>query len=814
MNVKKAIKNIVSLGMGVTMVGATIMGAMAATLSQYPEPFTKDGSFNALMVVGAAAQPTDIIGVTDIATSLQYATKKVVSTTTTSSVSVSEGVKLEKTGSNLYYGLSLHDMQDTELDNSDLPVILADGTFDDNEGTNKATYDYTQKLTIDNNSDATRVVYEQDDTRAPDAGLYLHLTDTSNKYAYQYGLEFTTAVDYDNSTSTDAKNDLKTNSLDIMGQTYTITDVTVSSGKINKITMLAGKTTQTIAVGSPVTVNVDGTDYDVEVLGVTNDNTKCQLSINSVVSTIDVDNTETVSGIEIGVTDAAHFEGGSDSCQVNIGANKLILEDGQQVSVNDVDQDGSKVTLNFDASDKSKWTGFTIQAQPQNDVYLASGESWTDPVFGAFKFVMGGDHADREDIKLVRTGDEASLTFNNYDGKETELNWYLNTSNNVRLAFGNDPINERIYLEGDKCVPASGSTIEDCEGARFLAVTNSGVAHVVEIKNVDLTNNKIDFKDLTYSAEDKDNTYHPSVNISGTGMTNSSISLSGVGIIKLTINETNGINFDDVNLGSLGGPGSFYTENEAIMTVIDSMANTTAAAIATIQEKHDDALNTTSYSVPNYVNTTISLKAAYDSSNSEIDLSYAVADTGFGRKDLSDSDSDNKRQMTYWGSLISYDSNNNDEVLVQYPKARAYVDAFIAPITATSSTSEVSGLSEVVAIGPGATKLDSEISDYKAQNLIVVGGPCVNTVAAALMGNPTNCAQDFEQGKAMIKLFNHDNGKVALLVAGYSAQDTRAAAMWMNQYSQHSSTLKQANTENKSIELAVANLNSVTPLVK
>ncbi|MFH1395823.1 MAG: hypothetical protein ABIG93_00330, partial [archaeon] len=60
-------------------------------------------------------------------------------------------------------------------------------------------------------------------------------------------------------------------------------------------------------------------------------------------------------------------------------------------------------------------------------------------------------------------------------------------------------------------------------------------------------------------------------------------------------------------------------------------------------------------------------------------------------------------------------------------------------------------------------------------NLVVVGGPCVNTVAAELMGNPADCTEGFTPGKSRVKLFTQANGNVAMLVAGYSGADTRLA---------------------------------------
>ena len=62
-------------------------------------------------------------------------------------------------------------------------------------------------------------------------------------------------------------------------------------------------------------------------------------------------------------------------------------------------------------------------------------------------------------------------------------------------------------------------------------------------------------------------------------------------------------------------------------------------------------------------------------------------------------------------------------------------------------------------------------------NMIVVGGPCINSAAAALMGSSEPLcgeASGLQEGQGMLKLFeNGDN--VAMLVAGWSKADTRRA---------------------------------------
>jgi S-layer protein (TIGR01564 family) len=98
--------------------------------------------------------------------------------------------------------------------------------------------------------------------------------------------------------------------------------------------------------------------------------------------------------------------------------------------------------------------------------------------------------------------------------------------------------------------------------------------------------------------------------------------------------------------------------------------------------------------------------------------------------------------------------------------------------------------------------LDKDAPAVGSENLIVVGGPCANTVAAALLDNPTQCTEGFEAGKAVIRAW--DNGdKVAILVAGYTAQDTQGASKVLASY-------KDYSLSGSEVEVVVADLNSIS----
>ena len=72
MKTRNVIKKIAALGTGVSMVGATLFGAMAYNLADYPTPFVQNGRANGVIVVGDNAASSDVIGAVDIGTSWQF----------------------------------------------------------------------------------------------------------------------------------------------------------------------------------------------------------------------------------------------------------------------------------------------------------------------------------------------------------------------------------------------------------------------------------------------------------------------------------------------------------------------------------------------------------------------------------------------------------------------------------------------------------------------------------------------------------------------------------------------------------------------
>ena len=71
--------------------------------------------------------------------------------------------------------------------------------------------------------------------------------------------------------------------------------------------------------------------------------------------------------------------------------------------------------------------------------------------------------------------------------------------------------------------------------------------------------------------------------------------------------------------------------------------------------------------------------------------------------------------------------------------------------------------------------------------MIVVGGPCVNEVAASLMETGENCTEEFTSGESMIKLIDLKTGYYAIIIAGYTKEDTQDAVYVFNNYKDYPS---------------------------
>jgi hypothetical protein len=345
MEKKNWAKRIVALGTGALMLGATILGATAATwdLMDYPAPFVADGQLDdTVLVVGAAAQTADVLGAIDIAAALQAAavSQTAVEVSTAVAPTTEDGLKIEKNGAPFNINDQMTDVQTTDLDDSDLD-LLSDGTFDDNEGDNTGETDFTQTLAFGTTSDDTfELMMEQPDDSdvyedGRPFGTYLHLAKNADVYTYTLLLD--SGVDVDNAA------DMEGNTLDIQGNTYTITDARAdtSGTGVDKLTVVAGDSTLWLVQDQPYTIG----SHTVTVVDVDSGETKCGVNVDGVTIWIDDGTTEEFGDMSVGVLDVVAVytkDYDADTCELSLGSYEIVLEDGEKVSINDVDLDENK----------------------------------------------------------------------------------------------------------------------------------------------------------------------------------------------------------------------------------------------------------------------------------------------------------------------------------------------------------------------------------------------------------------------------------------------------------------------------------------
>jgi hypothetical protein len=129
-----------------------------------------------------------------------------------------------------------------------------------------------------------------------------------------------------------------------------------------------------------------------------------------------------------------------------------------------------------------------------------------------------------------------------------------------------------------------------------------------------------------------------------------------------------------------------------------------------------------------------------------------------------DSDDDHEFEMTDYGVMYDlYDPTGSqpEELTLMYPNGERGVQVFITAGATTATKGGVGGVTTTMVnpIAVGLAVLDVDAPAVGSENMISIGGPCINMVSAELLGVTfPACGADaaglgFEEGKATIKLF-------------------------------------------------------------
>jgi hypothetical protein len=148
------------------------------------------------------------------------------------------------------------------------------------------------------------------------------------------------------------------------------------------------------------------------------------------------------------------------------------------------------------------------------------------------------------------------------------------------------------------------------------------------------------------------------------------------------------------------------------------------------------------------------------------------------------SNSDITQDVDYYGVLTTIHAGDSDQksIIISYPDTQVYANIYVGEldsvVTSTGGSASASSLGEVIV-------KDSEVSSVSSKNLIIVGGSCINSAAATVLGS--GCGTSFTTttgvgvNQFLIESFGDkfSTGKIALVVAGYEQADTVNAATYL-----------------------------------
>ncbi len=803
MQIKKVVKRLIALGAGATMLGATVMGAMAADLSSFPGSFHDDGVFNGYFVVGEAAKPIDNLAMTDIATSMWYASSAGGTTVSVAGDAwkVATSAKdLEMANNNATAGTiageQIYDIN-TYITKDELGA-LADGTYK----TGESEFSFSQYLYFDTKDSVTNeiVKYAESDDDVTDVFFFVE----SGKNIGKYKLEFSSSAESDihNTAGTAATGgevlqDFEDTKINLLGQEFSIVlarrPQSTPQNSI-KLTMMGGAVTGALLEGETQTYEINGGTYEVSLTYV--DETYVKFTVNGE-STDKLQAGETyklADGKEVGISEILYqsYAGGIHSADFFLGAQKVVLQDNditntvsdKEMEVGGETIDGADVIITgTDDNTTFRLTTLEINMTAQDDYFVPADGKLSEEIAAAGddEEILFTNNWDIE-FKGLSAADSHAIKLDSSTDRKYKLIWYDGDGNKVSMPMFYATNSENISFSeeaGEKCV----SLREDTELRKndYFVLSagdpsdGSGVSFALQYKGADKsdsTSPKIKFKNLG-SGE--------SLEYSVNTATDDYICRIKLGGHTFYVENSTASTGKDFYL-KIDQSGDDATPDPADIDIVDSYGAKLVFGSINATGRCEDQIgsNTITITAPNsndYDNLAPSsiVVTADATTTNEVTISAFTIDTVDNPLLTPEGEENIAYGYTTMGGMMTYESPSSapNKFTYDYPAVQKLPQLFVTSGATTTSVSGGAGQALVQVVD--ATKLDTEVADSSAQNLIVVGGPCVNSVAAELLGNPADCAEGFSTGKARLKMLDTGAGKLAMLVAGYGGEDTRLA---------------------------------------
>ena len=812
-------KKIASVIATTVMLGSTVAFASAA----WPAPFISSGAADAAIVVGATAAATDTVAATDLGATLDKSVTAATGAGTLTGTGDKTGV--DSSARRIYYGDALNAAK-TSVGSSEMPTVLADGKVVDLSG---VEYSYTQTIVLG----STVNVFGTSGGDIKDPTLYLDVgtTATGGTQLYNYTLSFT-------------KNLNVSDSVNVQGQKIKIlgVDYVVGASSTNSTLYLYGAG-QTVSMngGESKKVTIAGKEHSVDFVGATG-TTTAKITLDGVSKTVTKGNSYAFAGdVNVYVKDVTYqsYAGGLQSVELIVGANTLLLQNGQTVKVG-ADQttvQGTYVTITPAGNGIISAITVSVAAKKSQTDSIAIGDSLTDPVFGGLKIQL---------VSVNPTLNDASR------GKvkvDTDNNQYAYVTFTSARDSGKGEQKLTFVYDSN----TASSTVTPVLAHQSNASSNKGVIHVLEGENAQINDWIVVNQGDAVTILNVDDI---SIDTGTSGTVTLSDAITGDSQ-KITVTNSSGL-YSKTGVNFFGGNGYTITVSSAgtSMNITWSSASTTKTLFPRIKMKNGGWIafladttvtNATSVIFPdglttiattgttvhngttdpstvlvNGINWTIRNNAGNprivglgnpscnfttsantgpailviepkrwndasygnyicipttaSGSSPEVTVSTPVFNGTNSGFVTYDSDTYKSAAVDQYGSFVTMESRTNENGVATITLPQSQM-YFDVQLTADSVTSSSKAGITVVK--------DSEVATVKDKNLVVVGGSCINQAAAMILTGKTDalCGAAFADttgagaGKYLVQVAAspYNAQKVAMLVAGYDAADTTNA---------------------------------------
>jgi len=760
-------KKISALATSVLLVGFTAGTAMAAN---YPAPFVKDGVSNVAIVVGTGEGVSVLDGIQ--ASKINDDLHSKVSGTSGGSDTVVTGgdsFKFEKSSTKFHLGAGIRDVVSVALGDDDLPSLLADGKFidDDND-----EFDYTQKMDIEN---LTLTLWEDSDYEedTPTIGFKV----TSGTDLLNYTLDFSDEPFF---------SDLATSSLPILGKEYYILSVGSNN---NSLTLLDSATTEVITEGETKTVTVDGTSYEVSVSFIDSSETKLEINGELTNSIAEGQTYKLSDGTYVGVKDILYSskDTGVSSVDFSLGAGKMVLTDGQSVEVNE--DAVNDLVADFTNSSNTNLASLVIKWEADDELFITAEQELEMPVFRAVKFVYSGEiYPAMEEIK-VKAGSDTYWVLDDFPLKGSTEDIHILYTNGTHIkGIGKDSDNllrtansSILSFDGDTDDFFVASWTDGNDAESYLMRVTSFVLESSTNKSTVQYKKDGEWTDLKTKAEDNDafSIGNVELNITSINRLEKTATIGNAGNSQVTFNHLYSkegmkvyLPYDTITNGSTA-QGAINWSTGYIQAAGHGYEDFYVYFDG--EDKNDNIAAGTQFYI----------KLDETSTNNEAQVADVV---GESVSFIEEGDTDNFISILYddTSPMFAWDKSGDQYALtITYHGSETYGELFLtAPeVTVTAGSG---GTGSTGGTYNGVVVTDSEVSSVATKNLIVVGGSCINSAAAKLVEG-AYCGSDWTTntgvaaGEFLIKGYDTNTltSGLALLVAGYHKEDTVNAATYL-----------------------------------